>query len=189
MTKSKVRCSWAGVDPLMIDYHDKEWGRPVYDDIKLFEFLVLEGAQAGLSWKTILHKREHYRNAFDQFDPIKISRYSQSRVAQLLDDPGIVRNRLKIQSAIINAHCFMEIKKEFGSFSEYLWKFVGGRPIRNCFKSALEIPAETLASGAMSKNLKKRGFRFVGPTICYALMQAVGMVNDHTEDCYRYKEV
>ncbi len=186
---TNTRCSWAGDNPLMIDYHDREWGQPVYDDRKLFEFLILEGAQAGLSWETILKKRENYRKAFDRFDPLKISKYNKSRVKRLLADPGIVRNRLKVESTISNAKHFLAVKKEFGTFRKYIWSFVDGRPIKNRFKSLSEIPAQTPESDAMSKDLKKRGFRFVGPTICYAFMQAVGMVNDHTVDCFRCREI
>ncbi|MEE9258325.1 MAG: DNA-3-methyladenine glycosylase I [Nitrospinaceae bacterium] len=186
---TNTRCSWAGDNPLMIDYHDREWGQPMYDDRKLFEFLILEGAQAGLSWETILKKRENYRKAFDRFDPLKISKYNKSRVKRLLADPGIVRNRLKVESTISNAKHFLAVKKEFGTFRKYIWSFVDGRPIKNRFKSLSEIPAQTSESEAMSKDLKKRGFRFVGPTICYAFMQAVGMVNDHTVDCFRCREI
>jgi DNA-3-methyladenine glycosylase I len=183
------RCAWAADDPVMMEYHDREWGVPAHDDRKLFEFLLLEGAQAGLSWETILKKRENYRKAFSGFDPRKISRYQEADVKRLLADPGVVRNRLKINSAVINAKKVLEVQKEFGSFDDYIWQFAGGKPIRNTFRSLSEIPAKTKESDAMSRDLKKRGFKFVGSTICYAFMQAVGMVNDHTTDCFRYKAV
>ncbi len=170
----------------MIDYHDTEWGVPVHDDQKLFEFLILEGAQAGLTWQTILNKRENYRKAFDGFDPVKIAVYTEDDVARLLADSGIVRNRLKVRAAIGNARGFLEVQSEFGSFDRYLWRFVGGQPIKNTLRSLAEIPAKTKESDALSKDLLKRGFKFVGSTICYAFMQAVGMVNDHTVDCFRY---
>ncbi|MAG91695.1 DNA-3-methyladenine glycosylase I [Candidatus Woesearchaeota archaeon] len=179
------RCSWADNNPLMAEYHDKEWGTEVHDDRKLFEFLILEGAQAGLSWQTILNKRENYRKAFDNFDATKISRYNQSKVQNLLKDEGIVRNRLKIGATIINASQFLKVKKEFGSFDRYIWQFVNHKPIRNRFKSLSDIPANTKEAEAMSKDLLKRGFKFVGPTICYAFMQAVGMVNDHMVNCFK----
>jgi DNA-3-methyladenine glycosylase I len=174
---------------LDLEYHDREWGVPVHDDRKLFEFLVLEGAQAGLSWETILRKRENYRKAFHGFDPVTISRYSDEDTERLLADPGIVRNRLKIAATITNAQGFLQVQQEFGSFDNYIWRFVGGRPIKNRFSSLSQLPAKTRESDAMSKELKKRGFRFVGSTICYASMQAVGMVNDHTVDCFRHDEV
>ncbi|HWS12148.1 MAG TPA: DNA-3-methyladenine glycosylase I, partial [Rhodocyclaceae bacterium] len=174
-----VRCAWAGDDPLYVAYHDLEWGVPVHDDRLLFEFLVLEGAQAGLSWITILRKRENYRRAFEGFDPRRVARYGPDEVAALLADAGIVRNRLKIESAIANARAVLDVAGEFGSFDAYLWRFVDGAPIRNARGSLAELPAATEESRAMSKDLLRRGFRFVGPTICYALMQAVGMVNDH----------
>jgi DNA-3-methyladenine glycosylase I len=184
------RCAWsAGGDSLMTQYHDVEWGVPVHDDTRLFEFLLLEGAQAGLSWKTILNKRENYRKAFHSFDPAKIARYVKKDEQRLLNNPGIVRNRLKVGSSIINAKGFLAIKKEFGSFDAYVWKFVGGKPIKHAFRSLAEIPAKTIEADFMSKDLRKRGFRFVGPTICYAFMQAVGMVNDHTTNCFRYDQV
>lgn len=183
----KKKCAWAGNDPLMMEYHDKEWGRPVHDDQTLFEFLILEGAQAGLSWQTILNKRKNYHKAFDQFDPVKISKYQPAKIKQLLNDPGIVRNRLKINAAIINARKFLQVKKEFGSFDQYIWQFVDGKPIKNKFRALADLPAQSRESEAMSKDLKKRGFRFVGPTICYAFMQAVGMVDDHTVDCFLFK--
>jgi DNA-3-methyladenine glycosylase I len=183
------RCAWAGTDPLYVAYHDEEWGVPVYDDQILFEFLILEGAQAGLSWSTILRKRPNYRQAFDQFDPAKVAEYDENRVATLLANPGIVRNRLKINAAISNAQAFLRVQQEFGSFSAYIWQFVGGKPRINTWHSLQEIPAQTDEAHLMSKDLLKRGFRFVGPTICYAFMQAVGMVNDHTTDCFRYIEL
>ena len=173
----------------MLDYHDREWGVPLHDDRKLFEFLVLEGAQAGLSWETILKKREDYRHAFHGFDPARIARYDEGDAERLLADPGIVRNRLKIQAAIVNAQNLLNAQEEFGSFDSYIWQFVGGKPIKNAFRSLSEIPAKTAQSDAMSKELQRRGFKFVGSTICYAFMQAVGLVNDHTVDCFRYHEV
>ena len=185
----KTRCEWAGTDPLYVAYHDEEWGVPAHDDRTLFEFLILEGAQAGLSWSTILNKRENYRKAFDNFDPVKVARYDARKVAKLLADPGIVRNRLKIHAAIQNARAFLEVQREFGSFDAYLWQFVGGKPKLNKCKTLKEIPARTAESDAMSKDLKKRGFSFVGSTICYALMQAVGMVNDHVVTCYRHTQL
>ncbi len=173
----------------MLAYHDTEWGVPLHDDRALFELLILEGAQAGLSWETILKKRENYRKAFDGFDPERIARYGERDVERLLADPGIVRNRLKIAATILNAKGFLQARDEFGSFDEYIWRFVGGRPIKNGFRSLSELPAKTAESEAMSMELRRRGFKFVGPTICYAFMQAVGMVNDHTVDCFRYDEV
>jgi DNA-3-methyladenine glycosylase I len=185
-----TRCFWADTtDPLYLEYHDHEWGVPVHDDRLLFEFLILEGAQAGLSWYTILKKRPNYQRLFDGFDPQKIAQYDENKVAELLANPGIIRNRLKINAAIRNAQAFLSIQQEFGSFDEYLWQFVGGKPIVNAWASGHEIPAETDLSRRMSKDLLKRGFHFVGPTICYAHMQAVGMVNDHTTDCFRYQEI
>jgi DNA-3-methyladenine glycosylase I len=183
-----VRCRWAQGEP-NIQYHDEEWGVPQHDDRVLFEFLVLEGAQAGLSWTTILNKREQYRRAFDNFDAARIARYREARMARLLADPGIVRNRSKIAAAVQNAKSFLAVQKEFGSFDQYVWQFVGGRPLQNAWTSMQRVPAQTTESEKMSKDLVKRGFRFVGPTICYAFMQAVGMVNDHLVECYRYKEV
>ena len=183
-----VRCAWAR-SPLGIRYHDEEWGVPVHDDRTLFEFLVLEGAQAGLSWETILNKRENYRRAFDGFDAEKIARYDKRKVRALLGDAGIVRNRLKIASTISNAAAFLEVQREFGSFDRYVWQFVGGLRKKNDWKTSRKIPARTAESDALSKDLKARGFRFVGTTICYAFMQAVGMVNDHARDCFRYKSV
>ena len=185
----KKRCDWGQISQLMIDYHDKEWGVPVHDDNLLFESVVLDGAQAGLSWSTILNKRQCYREVYDNFDPGKVSCYDENKISELLNNPGIVRNKLKIRSSIGNARAFLEIRDEFGSFDKYIWSFVGGMPIRNSWKNMNEIPAQTNESDAMSKDLKKRGFSFVGSTICYAFMQAVGMVNDHVVDCFRYGEV
>ena len=182
------RCGWTGNDPLYQRYHDEEWGVPCFDDRTLFEFLILEGAQAGLSWITILRKRDHYRKVFDQFDAEKIAGYGEEKVAALLADPGIVRNRLKVNSAISNARLFLEIQSELGSFSDFIWKFVDGEPIQNHWRSPEDVPVTTAESDAMSRELKKRGFKFVGGTICYAYMQAVGMVNDHTVDCFRHGE-
>ncbi len=183
------RCSWCGSDPLYVAYHDNEWGVPEHDDRKLFEMLILEGAQAGLSWLTILKKRDNYRQAFHQFDPERIARYGDRDIDRLLKDSGIVRNRLKIEAAIRNARGFLQICSEYDSFSEYLWAFVSGTPIINNRETLADIPAQTPESEKMSKDLKKRGFNFVGPTICYAFMQAVGMVNDHTTDCFRYQQL
>ena len=185
------RCEWAtnSSSPIMIQYHDEEWGVPVHDDRTLFEFLVLEGAQAGLNWQTVLNKRENYRKAFHAFDPAKISGYNNKDIQRLLHDPGIVRNRLKIEATITNAKQLLVARKEFGSFDGYVWRFVGGRPIRHGFNSLSQIPPTTRESDAMSKELRERGFRFIGPTICYAFMQAVGMVNDHTTKCFRYNTV
>ncbi len=182
------RCAWA-MTPLFIRYHDEEWGVPLHDDRALFEFLILEGAQAGLSWETILKKRDAYRAAFDGFEPARVARYGADDVARLLADPGIVRNRAKIAAAIQNARALLPVQAEFGSFDAYIWCFVGGRPKVNAWRSLAELPAQTAESEAMSKDLKRRGFAFVGPTICYAFMQAVGMVNDHTIDCFRYGQV
>lgn len=182
------RCEWAK-DELMIEYHDREWGTPVHDDRKLFEMLVLEGAQAGLSWTTILKRRKAYRKAFDNFDPIRISRYDEKDIKRLLNDNGIIRNRLKISSAINNAQQFLQIQKEFGSFDRYIWSFTNYKPVINNYTKLKDIPASTPISDRMSGDLKKRGFSFVGSTICYAFMQAVGIVNDHTVDCFRYKEL
>jgi DNA-3-methyladenine glycosylase I len=184
-TRQRVRCGWAGSDPIYVSYHDTEWGVPVYDDRTLFEFLVLEGAQAGLSWITILRKRDAYRKAFAGFDPEKVARFNTKKVEALMLDPGIVRNRLKIESAVKNARAFLKLREELGSFSDYQWQFVGGAPIQNHHFSLEEIPARTPISDAFSKDLKKRGFTFVGSTIIYAHMQAVGMVNDHISDCFR----
>jgi DNA-3-methyladenine glycosylase I len=183
------RCTWPGTDPLYISYHDKEWGVPLHNDRKLFEFLILEGAQAGLSWITILRKRPNYRAAFDRFDFNKIARYRKSKIESLLKNEGIIRNRLKVESTVTNARAFLAVRKEFGTFDQYLWNFVDGEPIQNRFKTMAELPASTPLSDALSKDLKQRGFKFVGGTIAYAFMQAVGMVNDHTTSCYRYKEL
>lgn len=183
------RCSWAGSNPLYVAYHDQEWGVPVHDDHLLFEFLILEGMQAGLSWAIILKKRDNFRRAFDGFDPQRVAQYGDEKVAALLADPGIVRNRLKIFAAIRNARSFLEIQSEYGSFDAYIWQFVGGKPKVNAWRNLTEIPASTPESDAMSKDLARRGFKFVGSTICYAFMQAVGLVNDHTVDCYRYNEI
>ena len=183
------RCGWSTSDPLYIKYHDEEWGVPLHDDRKLFEFLILEGAQAGLSWITILKKRENYRKAFDNFDFEKIAKYGDKKINSLLSDAGIVRNKLNINAAIVNAKAFKEVRKEFGSFDKYIWQFTGGKPIINKWNALKGMPAKTEESDCMSKDLKKRGFKFVGSTICYAFMQAVGMVNDHTTDCFRYKEL
>lgn len=185
----KNRCMWCGEDPLYIAYHDDEWGVPVHDDRLLFEFLVLEGAQAGLSWLTILKKRAHYRKAFHAFDCETVARYSRRDVSRLVNDAGIVRNRLKIESAILNAQGVLDIQGEFGSLDAYLWRYVEGVPRQNEWRSMAELPAKTELSEMMSRDLKKRGFNFVGPTICYAFMQAVGMVNDHTTDCFRHQEL
>ncbi len=179
------RCQWTGDDPLYCDYHDKEWGVPSFDDRHLFEMLILEGAQAGLSWITILKKRENYRRAFDHFDAEKIARYDQARVEELLQNPGIVRNRLKVNATVQNARCYLAVRQEYGAFSDYIWQFVEGQPVINQWQTLKEVPVTTAASDAMSKALKKRGFKFVGSTICYAYMQAVGMVNDHVTDCFR----
>jgi len=184
-----MRCEWCGSDPLYIAYHDDEWGVPLHDDRRLFEMLILEGAQAGLSWLTILRKREHFRRAFDGFDVEKVAAYSEIDVQRLLADPGIVRNRLKIVAAIRNARGVMDIREAFGSFDSFIWRYVDHTPRQNAWKSLAELPARTELSDRMSRDLKKRGFNFVGPTICYAFMQAVGMVNDHTVDCFRYDQV
>lgn len=185
-TDHSTRCIWA-TTPLSIAYHDAEWGVPLHDDTRLFEFLILEGAQAGLSWETILKKRDNYRAAFDGFDPVKIAKYNQRKIAALLKDAGIIRNRLKINAAIINARSFLEVQREFGSFDEYVWRFVNGKPVRR--KRGQPYAARTPISDALSKDLSKRGFKFVGSTICYAFMQAVGMVNDHDAACFRYRQV
>lgn len=189
MDADKQRCEWVGSHPLEIVYHDTEWGVPVHDDRRLFELLILEGAQAGLNWLTVLKKRESYREAFAGFDPVKIARFDEARVEELLRNPGIIRNRLKVRSAIQNAQAFLTVQEEYGTFDAYVWRFVEGAPTVNTWRSMVEIPAQTPASERMSKALKKRGFNFVGPTICYAFMQAVGLVNDHTVDCFRYHEV
>ncbi len=183
------RCEWGNSSALYIEYHDKEWGVPTHDERKLLEFLILEGAQAGLSWSTILNKRQAYLQAFDNFEPAKVASYDEAKVQLLLANPGIVRNRLKIQAAIQNARSFLKIQDQYGSFDNYVWQFVDGKPVQNSWKSLQEIPATTKESDAMGKELKKRGFTFVGSTICYAFMQAVGMVNDHIVDCFRWQEV
>jgi DNA-3-methyladenine glycosylase I len=189
----KTRCAWLDhfgkATELDIKYHDEEWGVPVHDDRLLFEFLILEGAQAGLSWTTILKKRDNYRKAYDQFEPAKVAKYTEAKQQKLLQNPGIVRNRLKVAASVSNAKAFLKVQKEFGRFDAYIWSFVGDNTLQNKWKSMEEIPATTQESDAMSKDLKKRGFKFVGPTICYAFMQAVGMVNDHTTDCFRYREL
>lgn len=184
------RCGWPGIQDLVYrEYHDREWGVPVHDDRVLFEFLALEGAQAGLSWGTILKKRDNFRHAFDGFDPSRVARYDKRKVARLLEDPGIVRNRLKIESVVRNARAFLEVQSEFGSFDSYIWRFVGGEPKVNRWRNLQEVPAATPESDAMSKDLMRRGFRFVGPTICYAHMQATGMVKDHVTKCFRFREL
>ena len=183
------RCSWAGRDPVYIDYHDCEWGVPMRDERTLFEMLVLDGAQAGLSWITILKKRDNYRAAFDNFDAAKMARYGERKVQALLNNPGIVRNRLKVGAAIQNAKMLLKLQEQEGSLAEYLWRYVDGKPIINAWRSSKEIPARTPLSDTISKDLSRRGFKFVGPTICYAFMQAMGMVNDHTIDCFRYREL
>jgi DNA-3-methyladenine glycosylase I len=184
-----ARCSWAGTEPIYVAYHDTEWGVPLHDDRKLFELLILEGAQAGLSWLTILKKRDNYRRAFDRFDARRIARYSGAKVRTLLADPGIVRNRLKIAATLTNARAFLAVRSEFGTFDRYVWRFVGATPKQNAWRTLEKIPARTPESDALSRDLAGRGFKFVGSTICYAFMQAAGMVNDHTVDCFRYREV
>jgi DNA-3-methyladenine glycosylase I len=183
-----IRCRWPS-NPLSIAYHDKEWGVPVHNDRILFEFLILEGAQAGLSWDTVLKKRNNYRRAFAKFDPKKVAHFDRRKVRTLLKDPGIIRNRLKIESTVSNAQAFLQVQKEFGSFDAYIWTFVNGQPLQNSWKTLARLPASTSVSDAMSKDLKNRGFRFVGPTICYAFMQAVGLVNDHATTCFRYRQL
>jgi DNA-3-methyladenine glycosylase I len=183
------RCAWTGSNPLMIEYHDNEWGVPQHDDGVLFEYIILDGAQAGLSWLTILRKREGYRHAFDGFEVRRIAQYDDAKIAQLLRDPAIVRNRLKVNSAVTNAQAFIAIQQEFGSFDTYLWNFVGNRTGKNAWPADTEIPAKTVEAEALSKDLTRRGFKFVGPTICYAFIQAAGMVNDHVVDCFRYNQV
>lgn len=183
------RCGWCTSDPLYIRYHDREWGVPVHNDRRLFEFLVLEGAQAGLSWITILRKRAAYRVAFDRFDFNKVARYNERKIQSLLKNPGIVRNQLKIRSAVRNARAFLQVRDEFGTFNRYVWRFVDGEPVKNHWRSLQEIPARTAISDDLARDLKQRGFNFVGSTICYAFMQATGMVNDHTVDCFRYREL
>lgn len=184
-----TRCEWCGTDSLYVKYHDKEWGVPVHNDNKHFEMIILDGAQAGLSWLTILRKRENYRKAFDNFNPVKVAKYDEKKIEELLNNPGIVRNKLKVRSAVTNAQAFLKVQKEFGSFDKYIWQFVGGKTIINKWKSLKELPATSKESDTMSKDLKQRGFKFVGSTICYAYMQAAGMVNDHIVSCFRYKEV
>ena len=184
-----IKCSWALTNPLEESYHDLEWGVPVHDDRLLFEFLILEGAQAGLSWVTILKKRDEYRKAFDNFEAGIIAHYDNNKINSLLSNPGIVRNKLKVNSALINARAFLDVQESFGSFDEYIWLFVDHRPLHNAWKTAADIPVSTRLSELMSKDLKKKGFKFVGSTICYAFMQATGMVNDHTVDCFRYKDI
>lgn len=184
--KKKIRCTWVNEDPLYIAYHDREWGKPIYDERLLFEFLILEGMQAGLNWLTILKKRENYRHALHNFQAKKIAQYDRKQLAVLLTNPGIIRNRLKIEAIINNAKAFLTVKKEYGNFSEYIWRFVDGKPIQNRWQSKSRVPSTTKISDQMAKDLKKRGFKFVGSTICYAFMQAVGMVNDHTTNCFRH---
>ena len=186
---TKIRCAWCGTDPLYMEYHDNEWGVPVYNDEKLFEFLILETFQAGLSWITILRKRENFRKALDKFDYKKIARYGENKYNNLLQDASIIRNKLKIKATISNAQAFMEVQKEFGSFSNYIWDFTNGKPIKNNYENLSDLPAMTELSDTISKDLKKRGFKFVGSTVIYAHMQATGMVNDHTIECFRYREV
>ena len=186
---SQIRCGWCGSDPLYVQYHDEEWGVPVYDNQALFAKLILDGAQAGLSWITILRKRENYYEAFDDFDPLKIARYDEAKFESLMNNAGIVRNRQKIRAAIKNAQAYLKIQEEVGSFSDFLWQFVEGYPLQNSWHTLADIPTKTPESEAMSKALKKHGFSFVGPTIVYAFMQAVGMINDHVVDCFRYEEV
>jgi DNA-3-methyladenine glycosylase I len=189
LKEKRTRCQWVNDDPTYVKYHDKEWGVPIFNDRILFEFLILEGMQAGLNWLTILKKRENFRKAFNNFDAKKIAKYNSQKINSLLTNPGIIRNRLKIQSVITNAQALSQLKPEWKSFSDYIWHFVDGKPIKNHWKNFSQIPNRTEVSDQMSKDLKKRGFKFIGSTICYAFMQAVGMVNDHTIDCYRYKEV
>ncbi len=185
----RYRCPWVGSDERMTEYHDTEWGVPLHDDRMIFEFLILEGMQAGLSWKTILHKRDSFRRAFHGFDPKRVARYKERDIQRLLDNPGIIRNQLKIMAAINNAQRLLEVQKEFTSFESYIWEFVGGRPVRNRFKKISDVPARTELSDRISQDLKRRGFKFVGSTIVYAHMQATGMVNDHVADCFRYREI
>ena len=189
MMKDIKRCEWCTGSEIERVYHDDDWGVPLHDDRRLFEFLILEGAQAGLSWITILKKRDHYRKVFDHFDPDRVLKYTDKKIEKLLLDPGIVRNRLKVSSAVSNARFFLDVQEEFGSFDTYVWQFVNGESIQNCWKSVKQIPVTTPESDAMSKDLKQRGFKFVGSTICYAHMQATGMVNDHTTDCFRHSEL
>lgn len=189
--KGKIpRCAWVPMDDaLYVEYHDREWGTPVHDDRILFEFLILEGAQAGLSWKTVLHKRQNYRDAFDGFDPEAVAGYGQDRIARLLENPGIIRNRLKINAAVANAKSFLRVREEFGTFDRYLWEFVHGKPLVNRWKAIADVPAKTTQSDRLSRDLSGRGFKFVGSTICYSFMQATGLVNDHTMDCFRFREL
>ena len=189
MQPDKIRCSWAGADPLYVAYHDHEWGVPLHDDQRLFEMLILEGAQAGLSWITVLRKRDAYRKAFDRFDAGRVARYGIDRIERLMKEEGIIRNRLKIEAAVKNARTFLDVQRESGSFDAYIWQFVGGRPKQNARRTMKEVPATSPESDAMSRDLKKRVFTFVGSTICYAFMQATGMVNDHVVDCFRYRAV
>jgi DNA-3-methyladenine glycosylase I len=184
------RCSWVNVDnALLLEYHDREWGVPNHDDRKHFEFLILEAAQAGLNWSIVLNKREGYRRAFSQFDPEKVARYTKAKIDRLVADPGIIRNRLKLESAVTNAHALLKVQEEFGSFDKYCWRFVGGKPRQNSWKTLRQVPPTTPESDALSRDLKQRGFKFVGPTVIYAHMQAVGMVNDHLVDCFRYRTI
>jgi DNA-3-methyladenine glycosylase I len=185
----KNRCEWCGTDELYVKYHDEEWGVPIHDDQKQFEFLILEGAQAGLSWLTVLRKRENYRKAFDEFDVNKVAKYSEKKIEKLLQNPGIIRNKLKVRSAVSNAKAFIEVQKEFGSFNKYIWQFVNNKPIVNKWEKMSDLPATSKESDALSKDLKKRGFKFVGSTIMYAHMQAIGMINDHVTNCFRYKKL
>ena len=187
--KGIVRCGWCGSDPVYIRYHDEEWGVPVHDDRKLFELLILVGMQAGLSWLTVLRKREEFRKALDDFDATRIAKYDARKIRGLLENPGIIRNRLKIEAAVENGRAFLQVQKEFGSFDSFIWSLVGNKPRQNHFRTLNEVPAKTLESDTLSRELKKRGFSFIGSTICYAFMQAVGMVNDHIVDCFRYKEI
>ena len=189
MTQTKARCGWPASEPIMVTYHDEEWGVPVHDDRKLFEFLVLESAQAGLSWLTVLRKREGYRKAFADFDPVKVARFDTKKIETLLQNPAIIRNRLKVQATINNAQQFLKIQEEFGTFAKYIWRFVDGKPIRNKWRKLSQLPAITKEAEVLSQDLKSRGFKFLGPTVIYAHMQATGMVNDHMVDCYRYKEI
>ena len=188
MTKPLIRCPWPTDDPLMIAYHDEEWGVPLHDDRKHYEFLLLDAMQAGLSWKTILHKRENFRRAFADFDPAGVARFTEKRILKLLSDPGIIRNRLKVEAAVTNARCLIEVRKEFGTFDAYIWQFTGGKIIDHRLKSLKQLQATSRESDAMSKDLKARGFKFVGSTICYAYMQAAGMVNDHLTSCFRHSQ-
>lgn len=187
--KEIIRCDWCKGSELMMNYHDEEWGTPLHDDRKHFEFIILDGFQAGLSWSTIINKRNNFRKAFDNFDPKKVAKYDEDKIAELLENPGIVRNKLKVHSAVTNAKAFLAVQKEFGTFDKYIWQFTGGKTLKNSRASMKEIPAKTKESDAMSKDLLKRGFKFVGSTICYAYMQAAGMVNDHVVTCHRYKTV